>query len=168
MVLLTSCSDLHKPEQVELLGELLNDVEDVKEGLDGVDDSLAVYIDRVNELDELLKKSYSNDTLNFDIAKSIDILISLKEEFPELKKEMFILDSLLGVKEIAIVNLNSDIASGSGDRSKYDEFLSFERDEVNVLKENVDALMDAVEFSIDGFNTMYPKVNDYIHLIEVK
>ena len=168
LVLATSCADLNKSDQLKSLSILTGNVEEVQGQISGLEDSLKVYIYKLDSLDEALKSHYSNDTLSIETATSIDKMVSLKELFPALKLELNQIDSLLVVKNDVIHQLEADIVNGAGDRSKYEAYLSFEESELKLLQKNVSVLIETIDLSIDDFNLLYPSVNDYIHSIEVK
>lgn len=168
LITLTSCADLKKSDQLKSMGSLSTDVELVKETIAGLDDTLNVYVQKINQCDEGLKLVYQNDTLNYTLASSIDLLVQLKEVLPELSNEWILLDSMLNSKTTTIEQLIHDIELGAGDRSKYDEYLAVEQLDLDLLDEHVEVFKNNVDLVLIDFHSMYPQVNDYIKSFQEK
>lgn len=165
LVLLTlssSCVDFKKSEQLEMIDALSLKLSEIQEIKLGSIDSVQVYMVKVTRLDSLLKQSYQSDTLSFYDAKNIDLFINLKVVLPELNTAMVEIDSVIIIKRNSIERLRKDVENSTGVRSRYPEFIAFEKEEIlkvkNQLIENQLLLIELM----DTFNSLFPKLNDYL------
>jgi hypothetical protein len=154
--------DFKKSEQLESIDALSLKVSEIKEIKLGSIDSINLYMLKVIRLDSLLKHSYKNDTLSFYDAKNIDSFINLKVFLPELNTAMSEIDSVIIMKSHSIKRLRKDVENSTGVRSRYSEFIAFEKEEIfkvkNQLIENQLLLVKLME----TFNSLFPKLNNYL------
>ncbi|MEJ6776603.1 MAG: hypothetical protein QNK85_04685 [Crocinitomicaceae bacterium] len=162
LALFSSCVDFKKSEQLELIDALSLKLSEIQEIKSGSIDSVQSYMAKVVGLDSLLKHSYQNDTLSFYDAENIDLFINLKVVLPDLNTAMVEIDSVIMIKSNSIERLRKDVENSTGVRSKYPEFIAFEKEEIlkikNQLIENQLLLIELME----AFNSLFPKLNDYL------
>ena len=162
LVLLSSCADLKKSEQLDSLEGLSVKLVELQDLKMGSVDTIQLYMGRVNLIDSLIILNYQNDTLNFQNAKDIDAFMNLKAVFPELNSSLIFIDSAIVLKTNAIESLKKDIENSTGDRSKYPAFISFEEGEVGKIETQLEESQLRLSESIMTFNSLYPAVNDYL------
>jgi hypothetical protein len=168
LLLLASCVDLKKSEQLESMDALAFEVSELMELKMTSLDTIQVYVEKVNRLDSILKRSYRNDTLEYSDAQNIDSFIALRTVFPELHSALVHVDSALVQKSHAIILLKKDIENSTGDRARYPEFISFEEEEVSMIRTRLEESHSRLVESINTFNALYPKVNDYLVSLHIE
>ncbi|MDG1146820.1 MAG: hypothetical protein P8N52_00810 [Crocinitomicaceae bacterium] len=162
LLLFSSCVDLKKPEQLKSMDTLslkLSESQGLKHELM---DSVQLYLNKITTLDSLLKHTYSNDTLSYLTAQTIDSFILLKEEFPALNSIITTIDSAIILKRNSIECLSRDVKQGRGIQSKYAEFIAFEQAEVIKIDKQLTKSQLRLIQLIESFNTLFPKLNDYL------
>ena len=166
---LFSCSDIEKDRQVKKINVLTNSVEKLKIALSQnkisnvPEKKLAVYT-----VIKRIKSYYFTDTIDYQFAKKMN-------SYKVARKSLIILDSdyekiRIGLREekIALRKLKSDVLNGFGQREKYDEYISFEKNKTKKIKILLDEyIYKKKEFTI-AFDSLHPVLNDYSIRLEEK
>jgi hypothetical protein len=166
---LFSCSDIEKDRQVKKINGLTNSVEKLKITLtqnkisNVPEKKLAVYT-----VIKRIKSYYFTDTIDYQFAKKIN-------SYKAARKSLIILDSdyekiriALREEKIALRKLKSDVLNGFGQREKYDEYISFEKNKTKKIKSLLDEyIYKKKEFAI-AFDSLHPVLNDYSMRLEEK
>ena len=166
---LFSCSDIEKDRQVKKINGLTNSVEKLNIALtqnkisDVPEKKLAVYT-----VIKRIKSYYFTDTIDYQFAKKMN-------SYKAARKSLMILDSdyekiriALREEKIALRKLKSDVINGFGQREKYDEYISFEKNKTKKIKSLLDVyIYKKKEFTI-AFDSLHPLLNDYSIRLEEK
>ena len=166
---LFSCSDIEKDRQIKKINVLTNSVEKLKIALSQnkisnvPEKKLAVYT-----VIKRIKSYYFTDTIDYQFAKKMN-------SYKAARKSLIILDSdyekiRIGLREekIALRKLKSDVLNGFGQREKYDEYISFEKNKTKKIKILLDEyIYKKKEFTI-AFDSLHPLLNDYSMRLEEK
>ena len=166
---LFSCSDIEKDRQVKKINVLTNSVEKLKIALtqnkisNVPEKKLAVYT-----VIKRIKSYYFTDTIDYQFAKKMN-------SYKAARKSLIILDSdyekiriALREEKIALRKLKSDVLNGFGQREKYDEYISFEKNKTKKIKILLDEyIYKKKEFTI-AFDSLHPLLNDYSIRLEEK
>jgi hypothetical protein len=135
-LVLVSCHDLNKQKQLKKIDVLMADLDYIDSNLKLKHaDSIPLIVSNITHVELRIKNNYTTDTIDLELAKKMD---EYKRARKQLKPMGKILSKIIeGSKEerITLSNLKTDIENGSGDRSKYDEYIEFERAKVIQLKE---------------------------------
>ena len=166
---LFSCSDIEKDRQVKKINGLTNSVEKLKITLtqnkisNVPEKKLAVYT-----VIKRIKSYYFTDTIDYQFAKKMN-------SYKAARKSLIILDSdyekiriALREEKITLRKLKSDVLNGFGQREKYDEYISFEKNKTKKIKSLLDEyIYKKKEFTI-AFDSLHPVLNDYSIRLEEK
>jgi len=166
---LFSCSDIEKDRQVKKINGLTNSVEKLNIALtqnkisDVPEKKLAVYT-----VIKRIKSYYFTDTIDYQFAKKMN-------SYKAARKSLMILDSdyekiriALREEKIALRKLKSDVINGFGQREKYDEYISFEKNKTKKIKSLLDEyIYKKKEFTI-AYDSLHPLLNDYSMRLEEK
>ena len=166
---LFSCSDIEKDRQVKKINVLTNSVEKLNISLtqnkisDVPEKKLGVYT-----VIKRIKSYYFTDTIDYQFAKKMN-------SYKAARKSLLILDSdyekiriALREEKIALRKLKSDVINGFGQREKYDEYISFEKNKTKKIKSLLDEyIYKKKEFTI-AFDSLHPVLNDYSIRLEEK
>lgn len=133
-VLLISCSDLKKPDQLARAESIVKDLTDLEAELNSFAlDSIESQSEENARIISALKE-FETDTISIAIAKKMNQFQRLHETIPvalELRKQ---------IQETAIemradlVKLKGDISAGNGKRDRYDTFLNKEASKMKLLR----------------------------------
>jgi hypothetical protein len=166
---LFSCSDIEKDRQVKKINVLTNSVEKLKIALtqnkisNVAEKKLAVYT-----VIKRIKSYYFTDTIDYQFAKKMNSYKVVKKSLKNLDGDYEKIRIALREEKIALRKLKSDIINGFGQREKYDEYISFEKNKTKKIKNLLDAyIYKKKEFTI-AFDSLHPVLNDYSMRLEEK
>ena len=166
---LFSCSDIEKDRQVKKITELTNSVDKLNIALtqnkiSGVPEKkLAVYT-----VIKRIKSYYFTDTIDYQFAKKMNSYKVVKKSLKNLDGDYEKIRIALREEKIALRKLKSDVLNGFGQREKYDDYISFEKNKTNKIKFLLDEyIYKKKEFTI-AFDSLHPLLNDYSMRLEEK
>ena len=166
---LFSCSDIEKDRQVKKITELTNSVDKLNIALtqnkiSGVSEKkLAVYT-----VIKRIKAYYFTDTIDYQFAKKMNSYKVVKKSLKNLDGDYEKIRIALREEKIALRKLKSDVLNGFGQREKYDEYISFEKNKTKKIKSLLDEyIYKKKEFTI-AFDSLHPLLNDYSMRLEEK
>ena len=166
---LFSCSDIEKDRQVKKINGLTNSVEKLKIALTQYkisnvpEKKLAVYT-----VIKRIKSYYFTDTIDYQFAKKMNSYKVVKKSLKNLDGDYEKIRIALREEKIALRKLKSDVLNGFGQREKYDEYISFEKNKTKKIKSLLDEyIYKKKEFTI-AFDSLHPLLNDYSIRLEEK
>ena len=166
---LFSCSDIEKDRQVKKINGLTNSVEKLKIALtqnkisNVPEKKLAVYT-----VIKRIKSYYFTDTIDYQFAKKMNSYKVVKKSLKNLDGDYEKIRIALREEKIALRKLKSDVLNGFGQREKYDEYISFEKNKTKKIKSLLDEyIYKKKEFTI-AFDSLHPLLNDYSMRLEEK
>ncbi len=166
---LFSCSDIEKDRQVKKINGLTNSVEKLKIALTQYkisnvpEKKLAVYT-----VIKRIKSYYFTDTIDYQFAKKMNSYKVVKKSLKNLDGDYEKIRIALREEKIALRKLKSDVLNGFGQREKYDDYISFEKNKTNKIKFLLDEyIYKKKEFTI-AFDSLHPLLNDYSMRLEEK
>ena len=166
---LFSCSDIEKDRQVKKINGLTKSVEKLKIALtqnkisNVPEKKLAVYT-----VIKRIKSYYFTDTIDYQFAKKMNSYKVVKKSLMNLDSDYEKIRIALREEKIALRKLKSDVLNGFGQREKYDEYISFEKNKTKKIKSLLDEyIYKKKEFTI-AFDSLHPVLNDYSIRLEEK
>ena len=166
---LFSCSDIEKDRQVKKINGLTKSVEKLKIALTQYkisnvpEKKLAVYT-----VIKRIKSYYFTDTIDYQFAKKMNSYKVVKTSLKNLDGDYEKIRIALREEKIALRKLKSDVINGFGQREKYDEYISFEKNKTKKIKSLLDEyIYKKKEFTI-AFDSLHPVLNDYSMRLEEK
>ena len=166
---LFSCSDIEKDRQVKKINVLTNSVEKLKIALtqnkisNVPEKKLAVYT-----VIKRIKSYYFTDTIDYQFAKKMNSYKVVKKSLKNLDGDYEKIRIALREEKIALRKLKSDVINGFGQREKYDDYISFEKNKTKKIKSLLDEyIYKKKEFTI-AFDSLHPVLNDYSIRLEEK
>ena len=166
---LFSCSDIEKDRQVKKINGLTKSVEKLKIALTQYkisnvpEKKLAVYT-----VIKRIKSYYFTDTIDYQFAKKMNSYKVVKTSLKNLDGDYEKIRIALREEKIALRKLKSDVLNGFGQREKYDEYISFEKNKTKKIKSLLDEyIYKKKEFTI-AFDSLHPVLNDYSMRLEEK
>lgn len=161
-ILLISCSDLKKGEQLQAIDQLSATVDSIEVVLiEHHIDTLKQMLDNAKEVQESIATFHSSDTIPLEFALRMDEYKLMIQNIPEIEINQLTLKN--GVTEIrtSLSNLKTDISNASGEKQKYDEFIAHEKKKVNELRDvltNYDTLRNQL---MDHFNELHEEMKEF-------
>lgn len=158
----SACSDVKRGEQLAKINQLNASLDSIKLLVESNPlDSANLYAQISHDVELRIKNNYFADTINMVLGKKMDAYKVMRRKWAPLGYDYRNL--LQGVKETkeSLRQLKHDIENGDGDRSKYDEFLSFETEKVNQLKALAEQYIDTRRETYDTFHTLHEELNQF-------
>ena len=167
--ILFSCSDIEKDRQVKKINGLTNSVEKLK---------IALTQNKINNVPEKklrvytvikrIKSYYFTDTIDYQFAKKMNSYKAARKSLIILESDYEKIRLALREEKIALRKLKSDVLNGFGQREKYEEYISFEKNKTKKIKILLDEyIYKKKEFAI-AFDSLHPVLNDYSIRLEEK
>ena len=163
-VLLISCHDVKKKEQLTKVDALIASNDSIYKAYrtkeaDSV--SFTRIIQQIMDVELRIKRNYETDTVNLDFAKKMDAYKLVRKRLKPLGKIASQLAFGYEEEKKALTNLRTDIDLGSGDKSKYDEFIQYEQNKVDQLRVLVKELVKTHDESVETFNRLHPELDAF-------
>lgn len=159
IVIFQSCTDLKKGGQLSTLDAFAKTIDSIEVVLnENRIDTLKNMHDAAQIMDERIAEFHSSDTLSLAFAMKLDEYKLMVETIPEI--EMYQIELEKGINELraSISKLRTDISNASGEKNRYEEFLSFEKKKLVLLR---DVLNSFVEMR-DKIVSDYPSVEEEV------
>ena len=129
VILLVSCSDLKKEDQLAQLNTLQNELLESQNKFQNVFiDSLHVMSMSSSDLERNLKQNYKSDMVDVALGKRVDDYKRMRRMLGPLGNFGSKLKRAYDEQEKQIQSLLFDIDNGYGERNKYDAYIDMERD----------------------------------------
>ena len=144
VLVLTSCSDLKREEQLVKLNALQSDlIESQSEFQNAYIDSLHVITMASSDLERKLKQNYKSDTIDVALGKRID-------DYKRMRRMLGPLGSFGSKLRRAYKEQEAQLKSlQTGERNKYDEYLELEKEK---NKQVFDLLQEYLRIKKEAFD----------------
>lgn len=162
VLFLSSCMDLKTSEQLEAI-ESMNQTIDSLEAVfnENKVDTVANISLSAYGVENRIKNNYQSDTINMELGKKMDAFKVMRRNLKPLGKALSIIPTSIEEERKKLDELQTDIENGNGEREKYDEYISFEKDKVNQLKTLVTEYIQVKDESIKTFNDLFEELNAF-------
>ena len=150
VILLISCSDLRKEDQLAKLKTLQAELQTSQNEFQAsFIDSLYVMTMSSSDLERRLKQNYTSDTVDVALGKRVDDYKRMRRMFGPLANFGSKLKRAYAEQEKQLQSLFLDIENGYGERNKYDVYIDLEREKNEqifvLLQEYLHLKKDALE-----------------------
>ena len=162
IIVLTSCSDFSKGEQLAKIDQLNKTVDSIQ---------TVLIENKIDEIDELsieaesvvsrIKENLNSDTLDLKLAKNIDKYMNMFRSIGNLKTVYSQIKKNSKIEKIKLIKLERDVDNGNGDRKKYNQYISFESKNVTYLNKNLKKYVIERKNSIDTYLALHDKLFNY-------
>ena len=159
-ILLSSCSDFSKGEQLESIAQLNKTVDSIETVLieNKIEDLEEISLD-AETVTSRIKENLNSDTLDLKLAKKIDAYMSMYRSIGNYKKIYSKLKLFTKEEKITLNKLQKDIENGDVHRKKYGEYVLFEGKKVKqltgVLNHYVKGRKKAIDTSLTYHDSLY-------------
>ena len=162
-----SCQDKSKETQIKEVESLIKTNDSIRAVfIETRVDTLMKYITKIMDVEFRIRRSYVPDTIDVTFAKKLDDYKMVRKKLKPMLKYYSKMD--LGTKEEynALKKLKKDIENGSGDRSKYAEYVIFEQKKVEQLNEVLKDIIKTQKEQFDIFNRYHKELYDFSMSLE--
>lgn len=162
LLLIFSCSDLSRGTQLKTVVSLRQTVDSVETVLiENTFEEVDRYFKDAKIVESRIKENYNSDTISLELATKIDRYKETMKTSLRLKKSYGNIISDVEKLQLKLEQLQEDIDFGNGDRSKYDEYISKEQDNIETLR---NLLMDYVTVRkeiIENYKNLHDDVYNF-------
>lgn len=157
MFLFNSCSDIEKEEQIKKINRLKKSVATLENKVSLCkmknisEKKIAIY-----SVIKRIKSYYYLDTVDIQFAKKMDAYKVMGRALKSLGGNYEKIRISLDEEKVVLTTLQTDIKNGFGRREKYNEYIKFEKNKIEQIKQ----LLDDYKLSRHQFFTAY----DTLHL----
>lgn len=164
---LYSCQNETKKKQLSQVDQLIKTTDSIRTVfIETKNDSIMHYITTVMDVEFRIRRSYKMDSINEDFVKKMN---DYKQVRKKLKPVIKIQGQLNAgtVEELATLHkLKADIEKGAGERAKYDEYLSYEKNKIADLMVVLEEMIAVQTKQIATFNRYHQELYDFSMTLE--
>ncbi|MEY3237171.1 MAG: hypothetical protein RI883_1272 [Bacteroidota bacterium] len=162
LIVLYSCTDLKKGEQIQSIQEMNVTIDSIQTVLLENDYStISDFASNANNTDSRIKMNYESDTLDLTFAKKLDSYNTMRKSFGILSIVFLQLSSDVKSEKITLQKLKLDIENGNGERDKYATFIQFENEKVSKLKTLLSDYISLRETTTNTYNKLHDEINSF-------
>ena len=105
-----------------------------------------------------IRSSFNPDTVTYEFGKKINDYKQIRKKLKPIIKNNQQLKAGTIEELICLKNLKNDIKNGVGDRSKYNEYILFEKNKINQLSLILDQIITTQHSQIETFNRLHKEL----------
>lgn len=166
-LILYSCQNETKKTKLAQVDQLIKTTDSIRTVfIETKNDSILYYITTVMDVEFRIRRSYKMDSINEDFVKKMN-------DYKQVRKKLKPMIKLHGqlnagtVEELATLNkLKTDIENGVGERSKYDSYISYEKNKIADLRIVLKEMIDVQTKQIATFNRYHQELYDFSMTLE--
>lgn len=144
--LFASCHDFKKREQLVAVGDMISTSDSIQRVLETYSpDSARKIASNVTAVLLAIRENYHNDTLSLETGKRLDAYKMVLTDLKNARKIHAQIQDGITEEKPLLIKLQQDISTGAGDRSRYAEYISFEKNKItqlNVLLKSWQEILD--------------------------
>ena len=161
-IALASCTDLDKGKQIKKIEEMNSSLDSIQKVLfEHEIDTIAALRVATNAVELRIKNNYYSDTIDMELGKKMDAYKVMRRSLGPLGRSYTTIRKGVIDEKETLKNLRSDIESGNGDRSKYNEYVQFEEGKVEQLRKLLREYVTEKEKTMTTFNKLHRELDDF-------
>ena len=163
VLLLVSCSDLKKEDQLAKLKTLQEKLLDSQnEFQTAFIDSLHLMTTSSSDLERDLKQNYTSDTVDVVLGKRVDDYKRMRRMFGPLGNLGSKLRRAYNEQEKQLKSLLFDIENGFGERNKYDAYIDMERGKNEQVFVLLQQYLQLKKNAFEIYEVQHPWLNNFV------
>jgi len=159
IVSIVSCSDMDRGKQLRKIQTIDNTLDSIQTVLIDNSDLEEIQFIQGCKKDLSSRILSSQDTISFELAIMLDVYNNAMNNINPLIIQRSVLDSNIIKQKEDLLSLKLDIENGSGKRNEYDEYINFESNKTEQLRNEL------ITF-IEMRNTLFEVQAEYYQKIE--
>lgn len=159
-ILIFSCSDLKKDEQLKRISKLEKGLMLIEnERSTNEIDTLTALKTATNAVEIRIKNYLVLDTINMVLGKKMDAYKMMRRSLKPLGKQNSQLKQAIREEEKSLKELKADIENGAGSRDKYESYILFEKNKLNQLQTLLDEYLKLKKETLATYRALHPELN---------
>jgi hypothetical protein len=169
LLLFSSCADIEKEEQVNKITRLRKTVSILKENLSKSQiENIAEKKIVIYSVIKRIKSYYYLDTIDMDFAKKMEAYKVMGKSLKSLEGEFEKIRVSLDEEKVSLKTLQSDIKNGFGHREKYNQYIGFEKNKIEQIKQLLNEYKLNMNRLVLAYDTLHFPLNEFSLRLEEK
>jgi hypothetical protein len=159
---MTSCSDVKKSSQLATIDEMTEKLQSIKqEVIENKVDSARQYSHRAQEIELRIKNNYFEDTIDMELGNKLGRHKLMKKGFGKLNSKYE--NVISGCDEMleSLRQLRHDIENGDGERSKYAEYIEYEKSKFEQIEYFSKEYLELKNVTMATYDELHKEIEDF-------
>lgn len=164
LLVMCSCSflDKERKEYFNQLDQLESEINALESKLLSNEiDTLAALQLATNSVELRIKNYLVLDTINMSLAKKLNDYKVMRRAFGPLGSQFQKGKKSLREERETLKKLRTDIENGSGEREKYSDYISFEKEKIKKISILIDDYVKQKNMNMNTFHSLHPELNEF-------
>jgi|GEM_PF-5836972 len=160
--LLVACHDVKKQQQLEDVAALLSEMDSMQRVYNThYTDTLPALLDRVRDVEREIKRGYGNDTIDLDMGRKLEAYRFISRNIGPVQELGSEYSERAAEERTDLLQLQKDIRAGSGDRSRYDNYIRLEKNKVTQLRVMLGDWFDTQQQCLANYRDYHVEMQAY-------
>ena len=161
-LLLFSCSDLKKSDQLNAIGQLQTELDSLEIVVKSHEiDTISALMVATNTVELRIKNYYDSDTINIELGKKMNAYKLMRRSLSPLGRSYSTLKNGIKEQREQLSNLKSDIENGNGKRNEYDSYVKHEQSKTMQLKSVLNEYIKEKNKTMKTFHELHPYLDSF-------
>ena len=162
VLIVASCHDVNKQKQLDQVSQLIKTVDSIQTVHRNThSDSIPIVIFNVTDVELRIKRHYKTDTIDLALGKKMDEYKLIRKRLSPNGKTALKIEQGSKEEKEALERLRNDIETGAGDRSKYNEYIAFERNKVEQLNVLLKQMVGIQEQCMASYRKLHEEMDSF-------
>lgn len=164
---LSSCQNKTKTKQLAQVNQLIKTTDSIRTVfIENKNDSIMHYITKVMDVESRIRRSYKSDTINLVFGKKMNAYKQVRKKLKPIINMNHQVEAG-ALEELAVLKkLKKDIEGGLGDRTKYTDYIQFEKKKIEQIATITKEIIDVQTKQIATFNRYHQELYDFSMTLE--
>jgi len=159
-LLLFSCADLKKDEQLKRISKLEKTLDTIHQDREKNEiDTLTALKTSTNAVEIRIKTYLVLDTINLVLGKKMDAYKIMRRNLKPLGKQNSQLKTAILEERKTLKNLRVDIENGSGSRDKYESYILFEKNKIKQIQILFEEYLRLKNETLNTYRELHDELN---------
>lgn len=157
-----ACSVTNNEKHLEAISKMNTSLDSLEEVMLANEiDTLAALRVATNTVELRIKNYYYSDTIDMALGKKMDAYKVMRRELGPLSKSYSMVKKGISEERKTLTNLGADIKNNAGDKTKYQEFIDFEKVKVDQLRKILAEYVKQKDKTMTSFHKLHKALYDF-------
>ena len=166
IVSIVSCSDMDRGKQLRKIQTIDNTLDSIQTVLIDNSDLEEIQFIQGCKKDLSSRILSSQDTISFELAIMLDVYNNAMNNINPLIIQRSVLDSNIIKQKEDLLSLKLDIENGSGKRNEYDEYINFESNKTEQLRNELITFIEMRNTLFEVQAEFYQKIENQFNKVQ--
>ncbi len=161
-VALIACSSNKSAKHLEAIKSMNSSLDSIeKVMLENEIDTIAALRVATNGVELRIKNNYYSDTIDMALGKKMDAYKVMRRNLGPLSRSYSTVKKGIKEERLTLNNLKTDIQNQNGDRTKYQEYIDFEKGKVDQLRKILTEYVKEKTKTMETFHRLHKELYDF-------